>query len=157
MIARFVFFLLTSTPQGIGAKGAVACSDSRQVGVLHPLSNRYKRESTTMAVLKPRNRLVYFRVSEEEFEQFTRVCEQEGARSISDLVRSAMSRTVNGSHADDEEPVAGRLRKLDDLIGALTLRMRQLDMLIQVQTGNGNQADRKPHTSVKETANAESA
>ena len=110
-----------------------------------------------MAVLKPRNRLVYFRVSEEEFEQFTRVCEQEGARSISDLVRSAMSRTVNGSHPDSDEPVAGRLRKLDDLIGALTLRMRQLDMLIQIQAANDTQAERKPHASMKGNANAESA
>ena len=111
-----------------------------------------------MAVLKPRNRLVYFRVSEEEFEQFTRACEQEGARSISDLVRSAMSRTVNGRpQADGDEPVAGRLRQLDDLIGALTLRMRQLDMLIQVQAANGGQTDRKVHASVKGNANAESA
>jgi len=110
-----------------------------------------------MAVLKPRNRLVYFRVSEEEFDQFTRVCEQEGARSLSDLFRLAMSRTVNGSHADTTEPVAGRLKKLDELIGELTVRMQQLDVLIQVQAANGIQADRKPHASVKGNANASSA
>lgn len=43
-----------------------------------------------MSVLKPRTRLVYFRVSEEEFQQFNRICESIGARSLSDLARSAM-------------------------------------------------------------------
>jgi len=47
-----------------------------------------------MAVLKPRNRLVYFRVSEEEFQLFTNMCQAEGARSISDLARVALRRLV---------------------------------------------------------------
>jgi len=69
-----------------------------------------------------------------------------------------MNRTVSGHpNADGGEPVAGRLRQLDDLIGALSLRMRQLDMLIQVQAANGNQTDHKLHASVKGNANAESA
>jgi hypothetical protein len=48
-----------------------------------------------MAVLKPRNRLVYFRVSEEEFQLFTNMCQAEGARSISDLARVALQRLAH--------------------------------------------------------------
>jgi len=44
-----------------------------------------------MAVLKPRERLVYFRITEDEFHQFANVCEQEGARSISDLPEARCS------------------------------------------------------------------
>ena len=110
-----------------------------------------------MPVLKPRNRLVYFRVSDEEFDQFTRVCEQEGARSLSDLFRLAMSRTVNGTNSDRDESVAGRLRKLDELIDELTVRTQQLGVLIQMQAANGNQDDRKPQTSLKGNAHASSA
>ena len=47
-----------------------------------------------MAVLKPRERLVYFRVSEDEFRQFVGVCEQAGARSVSDLARNAVQRLI---------------------------------------------------------------
>lgn len=49
-----------------------------------------------MSVLKPRTRLVYFRVSEEEFESFNKVCtEGSSARSISDLARQAVHQLVD--------------------------------------------------------------
>jgi len=53
-----------------------------------------------MAVFKPRERLVYFRISEDEFHQFVGLCEQEGARSVSDLARSAVQRLI----ADGSRP-----------------------------------------------------
>jgi hypothetical protein len=43
-----------------------------------------------MAVLRPRNRLVYFRVSEEEYDLFTGMCQSEGARNSLDLARLAL-------------------------------------------------------------------
>ena len=49
-----------------------------------------------MAVLKPRNRIVYFRVSEEEFQNLRAYCETYGARSVSDLARSAVLGAVQG-------------------------------------------------------------
>ena len=110
-----------------------------------------------MPVLKPRNRLVYFRVSEDEFQEFTRVCESGAARSISDLARSATKLAATGANGGADEPVAVRLRKLDDLIGELALRVDQLAALVQGHAGNGKPVERQPYQSVTGRANAESA
>lgn len=48
-----------------------------------------------MSVLKPRNRLVNFRLTEEEFEHLRQACGDQGARSLSDFARSAVMRQVD--------------------------------------------------------------
>ena len=83
-----------------------------------------------MAVLKPRNRLVYFRVSEDEFQQFTTLCQNGGARSISDLARDAMSRLLAeadvGKNGDSTSP---QVTMLDRLIAEVSEQLRQLTSL----------------------------
>ena len=110
-----------------------------------------------MSVLKPRSRLVYFRVSEDEFEQLNRVCRLGGARSLSDLLRSATQRAISGSNGDTEQPVAIRLQKLDDLISELALRVEQLAALVDKESGKETKVERKRYGSEMEKANAESA
>jgi hypothetical protein len=69
-----------------------------------------------MAVTKPRNRLVFFRVSEEEFQQLTMLCHDGTvARSISELARSAVSRLL-ADHQMGEQPVMSQLRRLDQTV-----------------------------------------
>lgn len=83
-----------------------------------------------MAVLKPRERLVYFRISEEEFHQFTGLCEQEGARSVSDLARSAVKRLLadcNRQREDNE--FAPRIAQLDKLIAEVKTQLESLAMM----------------------------
>ena len=88
-----------------------------------------------MAVLKPRERLVYFRISEDEFRQFTSICEQEGARSVSDLARNAIQRLITDGHRRREgEELAQRMLRLDKLIAAVT---EQLELLTQTRTREG--------------------
>lgn len=80
-----------------------------------------------MAVLKPRERLVYFRVSEEEFRQFVSVCEQGGARSVSDLARSAVQRLIaDGQRQREGTELEEKMRMLERLITAVT---EQLSLL----------------------------
>jgi hypothetical protein len=80
-----------------------------------------------VAVLKPRERLVYFRISEDEFRQFVSVCEQEGARSVSDLARSAVQRLIADGHRQREgEELAQRMHRLESLIAAVTEQLRLL-------------------------------
>lgn len=80
-----------------------------------------------MAVLKPRERLVYFRISEDEFRQFLTVCEQEGARSVSDLARSAVQRLISdGNRQREEDEVASKMQRLEQLIGAVTEQLQLL-------------------------------
>ncbi len=86
-----------------------------------------------MAVLKPRERLVYFRISEEEFRQFVSVCEQEGARSVSDLARSAVQRLItDGNRQREDDEMAEKMHKLESLIAAVT---EQLHLLEANRTG----------------------
>jgi hypothetical protein len=86
-----------------------------------------------MSVLKPRNRLVYFRVSEDEFQQFNQMCESVGARSISDLARSAIQRMIqqDGNHQPQiADPVAAKLTILETIVCDLDRKVQQLTALI---------------------------
>ena len=80
-----------------------------------------------MAVLKPRERLVYFRVSEDEFRQFVGVCEQAGARSISDLARSAVQRLIaEGQRSRHDHTINEKIQVLERLIAAVTEQLQLL-------------------------------
>ena len=80
-----------------------------------------------MAVLKPRERLVYFRVSEDEFRQFVSVCEQAGARSLSDLARSAVQRLIaDGNRQREDENLADKVLRLERLIAEVTQQLHLL-------------------------------
>lgn len=80
-----------------------------------------------MAVLKPRERLVYFRVSEDEFRQFVSVCEQGGARSVSDLARSAVQRLIaDGQRQREDTELDEKMRTLERLIAAVTEQLNRL-------------------------------
>jgi hypothetical protein len=48
-----------------------------------------------LAVLKPRTRLISFRLSEEEYLKLRGACLANGARSISEFARQALQRTVS--------------------------------------------------------------
>jgi len=80
-----------------------------------------------VAVLKPRERLVYFRVSEDEFRQFVSVCEQAGARSVSDLARNAVQRLIaEGQRQRDGHELEEKMQKLERLIAAVTEQLQLL-------------------------------
>lgn len=80
-----------------------------------------------MAVLKPRERLVYFRVSEDEFRQFVSVCEQAGARSVSDLARNAVQRLIaEGQRQRDGQELEEKMQVLERLIAAVTAQLQLL-------------------------------
>jgi hypothetical protein len=87
-----------------------------------------------VAVLKPRERLVYFRVSEDEFRQFVSVCEQAGARSVSDLARNAIQRLIaEGQRQRDGDEMEEKMRVLERLIAAVTEQLH----LLSSQPGQG--------------------
>jgi hypothetical protein len=89
-----------------------------------------------VAVLKPRERLVYFRISEDEFRQFVSVCEQEGARSVSDLARSAVQRLIaDGDRHRNGEEVAEKMHRLEQLIMAVTEQLRLLTATREREAG----------------------
>ena len=88
-----------------------------------------------MAVLKPRERLVYFRISEDEFRQFSSVCEQGGARIVSDLARNAVQRLIaEGERQSEGRELEEKMRVLENLIAAVT---EQLHLLATSQVREG--------------------
>jgi hypothetical protein len=99
-----------------------------------------------MSVLKPRNRLVYFRVSEDEFQQFNQMCESVGARSISDLARSAIQRMIQQDgnlQPPAADPVAAKLTILETIVCDLDRKVQQLTALVGWQD-NTEALDRLP-------------
>ncbi len=85
-----------------------------------------------MAVLKPRERLVYFRISEDEFHRFVSVCEQEGARSVSDLARSAVQRLISNCDRNREErELQPKVEQLEKLIAELNGQLQLLGLLLK--------------------------
>jgi hypothetical protein len=78
-----------------------------------------------MAVTKPRNRLVNFRVSEEEFQNLREACLSGGARSISDFARSAVLNTFGGAN-EQEGLLKIRLSTIDQKMDELDSSLRTL-------------------------------
>lgn len=68
-----------------------------------------------MAVLRPRTRLVYFRVSEDEYEKLHALCHQVGARSLSDLVRKSLLEDTD-SHGCRQDDVVALVERIDRLL-----------------------------------------
>lgn len=83
-----------------------------------------------MSVLKPRNRLINFRLTEEEFTALRDACRQQGARSISDFARSAVMTQA-------EQPAgAAAPSRVDELLERLEARLNQLYELIEARTSD---------------------
>lgn len=106
-----------------------------------------------MAVLKPRERLVYFRVSEDEFRQFISVCEQEGARSVSDLARSAVQRLIaDGNRQREDEELTNKMFRLERLIAQVTEQLQLLNGRTQEGVLDGLATDDAQHCAGVKTA-----
>ena len=79
-----------------------------------------------MPVVKPRNRLVVFRLTQEEYEELKSVSFRRGARNISDFARSELLVSVaraNGVDGAESSPPIGH---------ALNDMQRGLDRLVQL-------------------------
>jgi uncharacterized protein (DUF1778 family) len=78
-----------------------------------------------MSVLKTRNRLINFRLTDEEFHAVHQACAQQGARSVSDFARAAVMDQV-------EKPrVGANLVRLEEAIAGLDARIVQLVSILQ--------------------------
>jgi len=78
-----------------------------------------------LAILKRRSRMISFRLSEDEYASLRNLCENEGARSVSDLARDAVHRLIV---KDSETDVAVTLRALQGRVDTLDLQVQRLSM-----------------------------
>jgi len=84
--------------------------------------------------------MISFRLSEDEYTGLRTLCENEGARSMSDLARDAVHRLIaKDSHADVEltlRELRGRLESLDLQVQGLSMAVGQGPAKV-MRYGNG--------------------
>jgi hypothetical protein len=91
-----------------------------------------------MTVAKPKNRMISFRLSDEEYEHLVNLCETQSARSLSDLARSAMQSLIaNGGVNGGGDGVEERLSHLDGRLNALDEAVERLSQRIPADGGPG--------------------
>jgi hypothetical protein len=83
-----------------------------------------------MSVLKPRNRLVNFRLSDEEFAAMNTACEKSGARSLSDFARGAVLYAVEQADRGVRVTAEAGAPPLDGMISHLERRIEQILRLL---------------------------
>src|SRR5947209_6320498 len=103
-----------------------------------------------MSLNKPRNRRVFFRVSEEEFERLITMCSPGTGvvRSISELARFAVNRFVTEQQNSGEQLMMDRLQVLDQNVKEVQQSVQQLTLLFQAAgmrgSYSGNRKDSQP-------------
>jgi Arc/MetJ-type ribon-helix-helix transcriptional regulator len=80
-----------------------------------------------LAILKRRSRMISFRLSEDEYASLRSLCENEGARSVSDLARDAVHRLMQ---KDSETQVESVLRALEGRMDTLDLQVQRLSVAV---------------------------
>lgn len=76
--------------------------------------------------LKRRDKLVYFRISGEEFGEILRACDAKGARSVSDLARAAVQEFIKRPEDQPEQQVVEFLKGLQAMMNELRQSVQQL-------------------------------
>jgi len=81
-------------------------------------------------VLKPKNRLIVFRVCEDEYEALSSACALTEARSVADYARSTLLRTVS-MHEGTEELLQRQILNLGRKVSELDSRIQNMLRLLE--------------------------
>jgi hypothetical protein len=79
-----------------------------------------------MANVKSRTRVVYFRISEEEFTKLCGLCEAQGARNLSELARSAIHALMQPHVNTVKEDISQRLSELERCLSEMNHHLKTL-------------------------------
>ncbi len=83
-----------------------------------------------MSVQHPRNKLVNFRLSKEEFHQMGVACSVSGARSLSDFARNAVLAAVEQALESILHEPEQSIARLDEVVGSVETRLAQILKLL---------------------------
>ena len=83
-----------------------------------------------MPVLKRRDRVVVFRLTQDEYEELKTVCAVRGARNISDFARSELL-TVIDQERRPETALHGRLSDVDQKLSSLESKIQRMANLLE--------------------------
>ncbi len=84
-----------------------------------------------MSMIKTRSRQIAFRMSRDEYEKLCEFCVSTGARSISDLARSAICQVIGITTDGMPDPIAGRMQVLDFRIQQVDRKLDELTSLLK--------------------------
>ena len=84
-----------------------------------------------MSLIRSRTKVVYFRVSEVEFERYMAFCKEQGVRSISDLARSGLESLVAEDRGDTLTGLTDRVAALSGLIVGLSGTIQSLTEVVR--------------------------
>lgn len=83
-----------------------------------------------MPLKSPLTRIVYFRISEEDFKKLTCLCETQGVRSLSELARLAMQNMLGQSVAQPTTAdIEMKLQQLERMLAELNQALRSTGAL----------------------------
>lgn len=88
-----------------------------------------------MTVLKRRDRLVVFRLTQEEYKRLQRACSVTGARNLSDFTRRQL--LDGAARRDQGEGIEIRLSGFDKRLGELQKAVRQINRLLKQMKDSG--------------------
>ena len=83
-----------------------------------------------MPVLKIRNRLVNFRVTQDELESLRMACLVKGSRNVSDFARTAVLESIE-SHTEPGMRLQSRLSTLDSKVSEIGVTVQFLSELLK--------------------------
>jgi hypothetical protein len=84
---------------------------------------------------RPKNKILSFRLSEEEYETLKTCCEAQGGRSMSDLARVAVQTLVMNGGGAGEKAIQSRLNALDGRVQVLDLAVGRLTQILEGSKG----------------------
>jgi hypothetical protein len=92
-----------------------------------------------MAILKRRTRMLAFRISEEDYERLYSLCTSLGARSVSDLARTAVNRLI-GAERGEGDPLVRHIQVLSRTVSQLKATVDELESRLN-RHGAGRDAE----------------
>jgi hypothetical protein len=87
-----------------------------------------------MPVLKRRDRVVVFRLTQDEYEELKTVCTVRGARNISDFARSELLIAIEQERRPDTQ-IHGRLSDVDQKLSNLESKIQRMAHLLEGMAG----------------------
>jgi hypothetical protein len=96
----------------------------------------------SMAEFERRTRIVTFRISEREFQKYTKLRDAEGAVSVSDLVRSALNRMLATCDPGSDNSMGHAVEVLGEMSRSLNEKLVIIAGLLREQRSTAKTAAR---------------
>jgi hypothetical protein len=81
--------------------------------------------------LQSKSKIVTFRLTDEEFQQFKTVCAANGTRSVSEVARFAIESVIHGDIALPDAQLRAQIRQLDDKVALLDRKIEDISRLVE--------------------------